>query len=201
MAQEPELRVPKSLFVAPLPDSVKDEGLRESWDKMRMTIMQLAEYVHTDVTLGHCRYPVYASAYVSNIMEGGLGMENDGTREHGWCRINDNLHPITNHPQDFVSYAGFLPNNGTGAVIWTFPQGGFANASIMVLGTLEGAPAHMQADGCLHHLWHLVPTATTVVFYIDEWYEVDPWPAPGPRRIACTNVGVGINAFAIGPPK
>ena len=160
--------------------------------------MELAGYVHTDVTLGHCRYPVYASAYVSNIMEGGLGMENDGTREYGWCRINDNLHPITNHPQDYISYAQWWANDGGGVWTWTFPQGGFANNNVTVVASLEGSAAHMQAGESLHTVFHEGITSTQVTFHVDHWGVFGAGvitPAP------CNNATVYINAIAIGPPK
>lgn len=206
MAQEPAILTPKSLFIAPLPDSVEDEGLRDSWDKMRITVMELAAQVHTDATLGHCRYPIYASAYVSNMMEGGLGMENDGTREYAWARINGTAHILTNLPQNYIAYGGAIQNSaggaGWGIETWTFPQGGFKAGTVpTIIASLEGPTAHMEADAYLHTVHHVTPpTAANVTFRIGEWWELDSGFGGGPRRSACASNTVWINAIAIGEP-
>ena len=194
MATEPTLQIPSELKLPKFRPSVPDANLQEWTDAVILAVARYTHQLHTDLTYGHPTWPIYSTAINSNMMEGGFGMENDGTREYSWARINDNVHPITNHPQDYISYGEAL-QNAVGVITWTFPQGGFSDIPT-VLGTLEGTQAHMQACDQLHTLFHTLPTTTQVTFYIDEWLDAVPSICSKP----CTSNTVWVNAFAIGTP-
>jgi len=201
MTQEPELQTPKMLHIDSLPASIADPGLRSAWDQMAGVINRLVHSLHTDITLGHWAAPIYTTATASNIMEGGIGMENDGTRKYTWSRVGDALQMLTNLPQGYIAYADAIQNTaagGWGINTWTFPQGGFAAAPFIV-GELEVTAAnlaHMTAADSLHQLFHTTPSSTQVTFRIYEWGDAMPTITP----ILCTSNVVWINAIAIGQP-
>ena len=183
--------VPRRLI---LPDfeGMNPEELIKALGQMKYWLDSAWAKLHDCLSHGGFKCDVLGVGDSDDVDEGGFQMVYDtaNSQPKAFAKINGALKHILNFPQSLIGYAAAVQNNATGNPLWTFPQGGFANANVYVATTVEGPAAHVT--GMPHIVYQTQPTTTTVQFYVDE---VNP---VGGTVAACTNTSVYVNAIAVG---